>query len=86
MLEDALTAITKSLVNTPDDVAITCREFGKLKIYTIAVNPDEYGQLIGRNGKVIKALRVLGASLSDNPSTVRINLAKTDDHKDEISE
>ncbi|MDR3116897.1 MAG: KH domain-containing protein [Bifidobacteriaceae bacterium] len=76
MITDALTNIAKSLVNTPEDVNVNLREFGKLKIYTIAVNPDEYGQLIGRNGKVIKALRVLGASLSDNPSTVRINLAK----------
>ncbi|MDR3152655.1 MAG: KH domain-containing protein [Bifidobacteriaceae bacterium] len=76
MITDSLTNIAKSLVNTPEEVKVDLREFGKLKIYTITVNPDEYGQLIGRNGKVIKALRVLGASLSDNPTTVRINLAK----------
>jgi predicted RNA-binding protein YlqC (UPF0109 family) len=84
MLEDALVNITKSLVNTPDDVKVTCREFGKLKIYTIAVNPDEYGQLIGRNGKIIKALRTLGASLSDNPQTIKINLARISNNTNNI--
>jgi predicted RNA-binding protein YlqC (UPF0109 family) len=81
MIETALANMAKLLVNTPKDVQVNFREFGKLKIYTITVNPDEYGQLIGRNGKVIKAIRVLGASLSDSPATVRINLAKVKENK-----
>ncbi len=57
---DMLTYVIKNIVTTPDDVKIeeSVDETGTT-IYTIAVNPSDVGRIIGKEGKVIKAIRTI---------------------------
>jgi predicted RNA-binding protein YlqC (UPF0109 family) len=52
--------IVKSIVNTPNDVEVDEREsadFPGLTIINIKVNPSDLGQVIGKRGRTINAIR-----------------------------
>ncbi len=59
-MKDALDFIVKSLVDTPEKVHIgeTTDDLGQT-ILTIAVDPSDMGKVIGKSGKIIKAVRTL---------------------------
>lgn len=76
MMKDLLNYLTRSLVNNPDDVSIQEKrlEDGTIE-FSITVNPDDMGRVIGRNGKTARALRnVMSASgsLKDVKTQVEI--------------
>ena len=53
--------IAKAIVNNPDAVVVTEVEDGRL--LELETDPDDRGRVIGRQGRVAKAIRaVLGAS------------------------
>lgn len=47
------------LVEHPEDVTVTEEDIDGLWQYTIDVNPDDRGQVIGRRGRTIDAIRTL---------------------------
>lgn len=51
--------IVTSLVESPDDVSVEAKGEGKHVTYEVTVGPDDTGKVIGRQGRVIKALRTL---------------------------
>lgn len=53
--------VAKSLVEHPGDVHITevDGEDGKTRVLELKCHPDDVGQIIGRSGRTIKALRTL---------------------------
>lgn len=51
--------LVTSLVEHPDDVQIARRDGEVTRGYEITVHPDDTGKVIGRGGRVIKAIRVL---------------------------
>ena len=53
--------VAKSLVEHPGDIHITevDGEDGKTRVLELKCHPDDVGQIIGRNGRTIKALRTL---------------------------
>ncbi len=52
--------IAKAIVTQPDEIAVHERDRGLLELET---SPDDRGRVIGRQGRVAKAMRaVLGAS------------------------
>lgn len=71
--QDFLELVVKSIVNSPDDVKVTrtVDEMGVL--LTLKVNPEDMGQIIGREGSTARAirsiLRVIGVK-----NNARINL------------
>jgi predicted RNA-binding protein YlqC (UPF0109 family) len=71
--QDFLEFVVKSIVNHPDDVKITrtVDEMGVL--LNLKVNPEDMGQIIGRQGSTARAirtiLRVIGVK-----NNARINL------------
>ena len=58
-MKEAVERIVKSLVGDPDAVEITesSDSGGKLVKFGVRVAPDDYGRLIGREGRTIKAVR-----------------------------
>ncbi len=48
-----------SLVDNPDDVKIEVKREGDSVLFEVALNPDDVGKVIGRQGRVIKAIRTL---------------------------
>ncbi len=51
--------VTRGLVARPDDVQVAEAPSGRLTRYEITVAEEDVGKIIGRQGKVIRALRTL---------------------------
>ncbi len=56
-MKDTLQHIVTSIVENPEQVTITEEEENGLIHLTIAVAKTDMGKVIGKNGKVIKAIR-----------------------------
>jgi len=73
---DALvTYVVTSLVEHPDEVTIHKQETDALTTYEVTVHPDDVGKVIGRQGRVVKSLRVLvraAASMNGSDATVEV--------------
>ena len=51
--------VARGLVSNPDEVSVEEIPSGRLTLYEIRVAEDDVGKIIGRQGKVIRALRTL---------------------------
>ncbi len=51
--------LIRSLVDDPDAVSITRTETSGGELFEISVAPDDVGKVIGRSGRIVKALRTL---------------------------
>ncbi len=57
-MEELIKYIVNSIVEYPKDVEITKKSESSDKIeYLLSVNSEDMGRVIGKNGKVIKAIR-----------------------------
>lgn len=73
-LDALVNYLVTSLVEHPEDVRIEKRE-GEVTTYEVAVHADDTGKIIGRQGRVIKAIRVLvraAASVDGSDATVEV--------------
>lgn len=51
--------LVTSLVDDDESVSIAKRGSGDSVTYEVSVNPDDVGKVIGRQGRIIKAIRTL---------------------------
>lgn len=51
--------IAKSLVQNPDQVVVDETENGNLTVYELHVAPEDMGKVIGKQGRIAKALRTV---------------------------
>jgi predicted RNA-binding protein YlqC (UPF0109 family) len=51
--------LTQSLVSDPDAVSVEEVESGRVLVYEVTVGEDDVGKIIGRQGKVIRAIRTV---------------------------
>ena len=58
-MQELIEYIARGLVAQPDDVGVTQVPSGRLTLYEITVAEDDVGKIIGRQGKVIRAIRTL---------------------------
>ena len=60
VLKDVLTDMAKAIVEKPDSVSVTesAGEDGEI-LLTRSVDPDDMGKVIGRHGRIAKALRTI---------------------------
>lgn len=58
-MKDAVEKVIRALVGSPDLVEVYEQGDGKNVRFRIRVAPDDYGRLIGREGRTIKAIRSL---------------------------
>lgn len=57
-MKDFLKYLVALLVDHPDELAIEERPFGEtVTQYIITSNPEDTGKIIGKEGKIIQALR-----------------------------
>ena len=56
-MREAVETIVKALVGNADAVEITENSDGKTMKFGVRVAPDDFGRLIGREGRTIKAIR-----------------------------
>ena len=63
MEKDLVVYIAKSLVDDPDGVEVNVIEGEKSTILELKVSPDDIGKVIGKHGRIAKAVRtILSAS------------------------
>ena len=58
-MKEMLRILVKDLVDNPDKIEITEKEEGKVTTLELKVDPSDMGKVIGRQGKIAKAIRVL---------------------------
>lgn len=58
-MKELIEYVAKSLVDKPDNVAIEQRMEGNLTVLELRVSKEDYGKIIGKQGRTIKALRTL---------------------------
>jgi hypothetical protein len=51
--------IARSLVDHPQDVKVTEQEREDAVVYRLTVNPSDVGKVIGKQGKIAKAMRTV---------------------------
>lgn len=57
MIRELILLIAKSLVKQPDAVSVTMTVKGNLEVYEIRVAPEDMGKVIGKQGRIAKAIR-----------------------------
>ena len=58
-LQETLLDIAKAIVDSPDEVKVTVEEDEKSVTLTLTVAPDDMGMVIGRHGRIAKAIRTV---------------------------
>ena len=58
-MKELLTYIVQSLVEHPDEVSVTERFSGGETVFEVRVANGDMGKVIGRNGRIVKEIRVL---------------------------
>ena len=56
-MKELVEYVARGLVEEPDKVTVTEIDQGNLIIYELEVAPDDMGKIIGRQGRVVNALR-----------------------------
>ena len=67
-MKELVEVIAKALVDNPDEVVVTEKEDGKNMIVELHVAQEDMGKVIGKQGRIAKAIRsvVKAASSKDN--------------------
>ena len=74
-LQTTLHDIAAAIVDTPDEVKVTREEDDDTITLTLNVAPDDMGMVIGRHGRIAKAIRtVMKAAASDCGKRVNVEI------------
>lgn len=74
-MNEVLETIAKALVENPDDVTVTEVQGEQSTILELRVNKDDMGKVIGKQGRIAKAIRTVvkaAASREDKHVVVEI--------------
>ncbi len=71
-MEELIIFIAKHLVDNPDEVRVTVREGERSTILELSVAPSDMGKVIGKQGRIAKAIRrvLKAASIKQNKNYV----------------
>lgn len=72
---ETLEFVVSHLVDHPGEVQIDEEESGRTIIFDLIVHPDDVGKVIGRGGRIARALRTVvkvGAAREDRNAIVEI--------------
>ena len=58
-MKEIVELIAKSLVDNPDQVVVEEKEDDRVVVYELHVAPDDMGKVIGKQGRIAKALRTV---------------------------
>ena len=79
-LKQVLTEIVKPIVADPDSVTVIESVSGKDVLLQLNVAPDDMGKVIGRHGKIAKAIRtVMKAAAASAGLHVRVDILDSDE-------
>ncbi|WP_270171906.1 KH domain-containing protein [Paenibacillus sp. SYP-B4298] len=61
-MEDLILVIARALVDYPEEVRVEVKEDDRGIVYALSVHPEDVGKVIGKQGRIAKALRTVVAS------------------------
>ncbi|RKN86544.1 KH domain-containing protein [Paenibacillus ginsengarvi] len=61
-MRDLITVLAKALVDHPEDVVVSEVEEKDEIVYRLSVHPSDMGKVIGKQGRIAKALRTVVTS------------------------
>ncbi|WP_156289041.1 KH domain-containing protein [Oceanobacillus salinisoli] len=68
-------SIVTPLVDHPEDIAVTKKEEGTKIVYHLTVHQDDVGKVIGKNGRIAKAIRtVVYAAKTDGEKRIYLDI------------
>ena len=74
-LKETLTGIARAIVDNPDEVTVLETVDKKEVNLVLSVAPDDMGMVIGKNGKIAKAIRtVMKAAASTDSRRVNVEI------------
>lgn len=74
-MQTVVEVLVKSLVEQPDKVSIIEKHIGNEIVFELTVAPDDMGRIIGRKGRIAKALRtILKAAASKQKVYVNLEI------------
>ncbi len=74
-LKETLRNIAAAIVDSPDEVVIVCEETETSINLTLSVAPEDMGMVIGKNGRIAKAIRtVIKAASADLGKRVNVDI------------
>ncbi len=74
-MRELVEVIAKSLVDSPEEVVVTEREDGNAIIIELRVSKNDMGKVIGKQGRIAKAIRsVVKAASSKEDKKVIVDI------------
>lgn len=74
-MEELIGVIVRALVDHPDQVSVVKREGNRIDVYRLSVAPEDMGKVIGKQGRVAKAIRtVVGAAAAKDKKRVVVEI------------
>ena len=74
-LQTTLHDIAAAIVDSPDEVKVTREDEGDTVTLTLTVAPDDMGMVIGRHGRIAKAIRtVMKAAAAESGKRVNVEI------------
>ncbi len=74
-MKELVEVIAKSLVEHPDEVVVTEKQSGKTLVLELKVAPSDMGKVIGKQGRIAKAIRsVVKAAASREDRKVIVDI------------
>ena len=74
-LQETLLDIAKAIVDSPEEVKVTETQDERSITLTLTVAPDDMGMVIGRHGRIAKAIRtVMKAAAADCGKRVNVEI------------
>ena len=78
-ISELVLSMVKPLVEFPDDVRIDVSESDEFMEYTLRVNPQDIGRVIGKQGRVARAIRRMTCSVRTHGAKhVRLRIGNLD--------
>ncbi|MGY3766876.1 KH domain-containing protein [Vagococcus vulneris] len=73
--KDLVLTIVRPLVSQPEKVSLEVSESDAFMEYNLSVAPEDIGRIIGKQGRVVTAIRTIVYSIrTDEPKRVRLNI------------
>jgi len=63
-MKELILVIAKALVDHPEDVRVNVKDDDRGTIYELSVHADDVGKIIGKQGRIAKAIRTVVISAS----------------------
>ncbi len=71
-MKELILVIAKALVDHPNEVRIQVKDDDRSTVYELSVHPEDIGKIIGKQGRIAKAIRTVvnSASVKSNKRVI----------------